>query len=146
MKVATVVDGEGRTRLAGAIALTTMKLKAPETPSSTASSSSSSTNNKNNRGLLPSHELLEQVDNNTRGAYILLLAVYPKYRHNEIGHDLLREAVSEIVSIADSRRAVENGNTQVVSSPESLEERYDFFFSVVGVGKGLCMMNQLIHD
>ncbi len=116
MKVATVVDIEGKTRLAGAIALTTMKLKVPDTPSSSSSaSSSSSTNTRNNRGLLPSHELVEQVDNNTRGAYILLLAVYPKYRHNEIGHDLLREAVSEVVSIADSRRAVENGNTHVVS-------------------------------
>jgi len=105
MKVATVIDSQQRVRLAGVIALTTMKLKKPET----------STTAVTNRGLVPNHDLVEVVDDNTRGAYILLLAVLPKYRRNEIGHDLLREAVSEVVSIADSRRAVENGNTHVVS-------------------------------
>jgi hypothetical protein len=117
LKVATVVDAGGAVRLAGVIALTTMLLLKKPAAATGAGAAASSTTPSTGRDLPPSHDLLEAVDASTRGAYVLLLAVLPRYRRNGLGADLLAAAISDVVSIAEPTRAVENGSTHVVSRP-----------------------------
>ncbi len=104
MKIATVFDHKiKKNRLAGVLAVTTMKLKRAEEGAAA-----------QRNALLPPQGLVETVDNNTRAAYLLLFAVAPAYRRNNIGSQLIHDTLREVVSTA-AGMPLENGSTHVVS-------------------------------
>jgi ribosomal protein S18 acetylase RimI-like enzyme len=132
MKVATVYDAKsGGNRLAGVIALTTMKLP-KSTPATAAAQrgAGAAAPARSVNDLPPSYDLLSTVETDAlRGAYILMLAVAPKYRRNHIGTDLLQSGVRAVVSTAEAGMQG-NINTRVVfvhvpRGSESAENFYD---------------------
>jgi ribosomal protein S18 acetylase RimI-like enzyme len=116
MKVATVYDAKkGANRLAGVIALTTMRLpKDVKQGAGAPAAAGAAAAPRTVKDLPPSHDLLSAVEtDNLRGAYILMLAVAPKYRRNRIATDLLQAGVRAVVSTAEPGMAA-NVNTRAV--------------------------------